>query len=153
MSRAFFETLEDALVGFLPSDLRAFSARRGGRNLKVWYDDEREHYEAQLISPSAAGLRGSRDVLEVGFHLEHRGPARSQEVLEGLLEREREWRRELGREPRAGAFLGSGFDRWRRISEIWSGDGLVEEETAVDAADRLAVYIRVLEPLRTRTRR
>ncbi len=155
MSRAFFEHVEDALVGFLPSDLRAFSVRRSSRNLKLWYDNEREHYEAQLISPSAlrdTGLGGSGEVLEIGFHIEHRDGARSQEALERMQAEERAWRKELGREPQTGAFLGSGFDAWRRISEVWQGQGLVAEETAIDAADRLATYIRALEPVRTHGR-
>jgi hypothetical protein len=36
------------------------------------------------------------------------------------------------------------------VSEVWDGDGLTDD-AAVEAAERLAAYIEVLEPLRRGT--
>ena len=142
MSRAFFETVDDALHGFLEPKLRNFEAHRTGMNLKVWYEEGREHYEVQLVSGPA---------LEVGFHSEHRDAARNEDVLERLVGGERMWRKVLGREPKAGAFAGR-QSNWRRVSEVWDGEGLTED-AAVEAAERLADYINALEPLRRPGRR
>lgn len=137
MSRAFFETVDDALHGFLPPSLRDFDSHRSGMNLKVWYEEVREHYEVQLVSGPA---------LEVGFHAEHKDPARNEDVLGRLVDAEKMWRKALGREPQSGAFLGR-QKNWRRISEVWDGDGLTED-AAVESAERLAGYIEALEPVR-----
>jgi hypothetical protein len=139
VSRAFFETVDDALHGFLPPALRDFDSHRTGMNLKVWYEEAREHYEVQLVSGPA---------LEVGFHAEHKEAARNEDVLERLVggQREKTWRKALGREPQTGPFLGR-QKNWRRISEVWDGDGLTED-AAVESAERLAGYIEALEPLR-----
>jgi hypothetical protein len=137
VSRAFFETVDDALHGFLEPRLRGFESHRTGMNLKVWYEEVREHYEVQLVSGPA---------LEVGFHAEHRDRSRNEDVLERLLGGEKAWRKVLGREPQAGSFFGRQKD-WRRVSEVWDGEGLTED-AAVEAAERLADYISALEPLR-----
>jgi hypothetical protein len=137
VSRAFFETVDDALHGFLGPSLRDFESHRTGMNLKVWYEEVREHYEVQLVSGPA---------LEVGFHAEHRDGSRNEDVLERLLGGEKAWRKVLGREPQTGSFLGRQKD-WRRVSEVWDGEGLTED-AAVEAAERLAGYISALEPLR-----
>ena len=137
MSRAFFETVDDALHGFLGPSLRSFESHRTGMNLKVWYEEGREHYEVQLVSGPA---------LEVGFHAEHKDAGRNEAVLARLLDGEKRWRKALGRTPQAGAFLGR-QSSWRRISEVWDGDGLTED-AAVEAAERLADYIAALEPVR-----
>lgn len=137
MSRAFFETVDDALHGFLPPALRDFDSHRTGMNLKVWYEEAREHYEVQLVSGPA---------LEVGFHAEHKDATRNEDVLGRLVGGEKTWRKALGREPETGAFLGR-QKNWRRISEVWGGDGLTED-AAVESAERLAGYIEALEPLR-----
>jgi hypothetical protein len=151
VSRAFFEEVAEALVGFLPPEWQGFSSRSTGRNLKVWFGAEaKEHYEVQLL----AGERGR--VLEVGFHAEHADGARNDEILERLLAGERRWRRALGPEVVTGRFLGrpghggspSTTAAWRRASEVWDGPDLVGPEAAVEAADRLAAYICVFEPLR-----
>ncbi|MBV8296172.1 MAG: hypothetical protein JO085_04985 [Acidimicrobiia bacterium] len=137
MAGAFFETVDDALHGFLPPALRDFEARRTGMNLKVWYEEGREHYEVQLVSGPA---------LEIGFHTEHKDAARNEEVLARLVAGEKGWRKTLGRAPRTGPFLGR-QKQWRRVSEVWEGDGLTDD-AAVEAAERLASYIEALEPLR-----
>jgi hypothetical protein len=137
VSRAFFETVDDALHGFLPPGLRDFDSHRTSMNLKVWYDEGREHYEVQLVSGPA---------LEVGFHAEHKDGGRNEDVLGRLLKGEQRWRKALGRAPKTGPFLGR-QKNWRRVSEVWDGDGLTED-AAVEAAERLGAYIEALEPLR-----
>jgi hypothetical protein len=137
MSRAFFETVDDALHGFLPPALRDFDSHRTSMNLKVWYEEGREHYEVQLVSGPA---------LEIGFHTEHKDAGRNDDVLDRLVGGEKRWRKVLGRAPKTGAFLGR-QKSWRRVSEVWDGDGLTED-AAVEAAERLGAYIEALEPLR-----
>lgn len=153
MTRAFFIDVEDALVGFLPPALRGFHVRAGGRNLKVWYgDDAHEHYEVQMISAAVlrgAGLPGRGPAIEIGLHAEHPGAARNEQLLARLRARETTLRRALGAALELGAFVGRQPD-WRRASELWRGEELLSAGTAVDAAERLARYIRTLEPLRTR---
>jgi hypothetical protein len=139
MSKEFFEHIVDALMGFLPPDRTTFSWRSGSRNLKVWYGTEpREHYEVQLVGGA----------LEIGFHAEHPDAHRNEAVLEQLLESEKTWRRRLRGEVEAGKYLGRRTSPWRRVSECWEGDGLLEPETAVEAAERLAAYIDAFEPIR-----
>src|SRR5881227_353424 len=93
VSRAFFETVADALHGFLPPALRDFDSHRTSMNLKVWYEEGREHYEVQLVSGPA---------LEVGFHTEHKDAGRNEEILGRLVDGEKRWRKSLGRAPKKG---------------------------------------------------
>ena len=142
MSRVFFEQVVEALVGFLPPERQPFSSRVSGRNVKVWFGAEaREHYEVQMLRQDGVPL------LEVGFHAEHPDAVRNQEVLSRLAAAERRWRRTLGPEVETGPFLGRA-GAWRRASETWEGVELSDLGAAVDAADRLAEYITVFEPLR-----
>jgi hypothetical protein len=157
LSRAFFDQVAEALVGFLPPERTEFSCRASSRNLKVWFGPEaREHYEVQLVPAGMAGRpagrggktqQGRGPVLEVGFHAEHPDAGRNQEVIGRLLAGEPGWRDDLGAEVEAGAFLGR--SGWRRVSEVWEGADLEGPEAAVEAADRLALYICALEPLRS----
>jgi len=138
VSREFFDEVDKALRGFLPPALREFSARRTSGNLKVWYGDEdREHYEVQL-------MRGPK--LEVGFHAEHKDADRNEAALGRLLDHEKAWRKALGPDPDAGPFLGR-QSSWRRVSEVWDLPGF-NDDASIEAAERLADYIRALEPLR-----
>lgn len=142
MSRAFFEEIVEALIGFLPPERSRFSFRVSGRNAKVWFGGEpREHYEVQLLRRDGAAI------LEIGFHAEHPDAARSDGILRQLLDGERSWRRALGPEVETGPFLGR-RSPWRRASETWADADLDDPGTAVEAADRLAAYITALEPLR-----
>jgi hypothetical protein len=139
MARVFFEQLSDALASFLPPDLRAYGSTIGSRNVKIWYGEEsHEHYEVQALS--------SRK-LEIGFHAEHPVETQNDQVLATLRARERTWRRALGKDAEAGPFLGRQRG-WRRLSEVWDGPGLDTDEAAVEAAERLARYIRALERIR-----
>jgi hypothetical protein len=141
--RTFYDAVGDALTGFLPPSLRDFECYRSSYNLKLWYGTEgREHYEVQLI-------KHRRKVgLEIGFHAEHTDADRNDAALDKLMSLEKRWRRKLGDEPEAGTFIGQ-QTKWRRISEFWDGAvGGDDPELAIDAAQRLATYITVLEPLR-----
>jgi len=136
VSREFFDEVDMAVRGFLPPALREFSARRTSANLKVWFEEDREHYEVQLIRGGA---------LEIGFHAEHRAVEQNEELLERLVAQEKAWRKALGPEPEAGAFLGR-QSPWRRVSEVWDH---VDDDASIEAAERLADYIQALEPVRT----
>lgn len=146
--RAFYESVADALGNFLPPALRDFSRYWTAHNLKLWYGDERrEHYEVQIIPARLLkSLEIDGPALEIGFHAEYKERARNEDVLERLLGEERKWRRALGKEVEAGPFIGYQSGSWRRISELWEdADG---PEAAIEAAERLAAYVRALEPLR-----
>jgi hypothetical protein len=145
MPRDHFELIGDAVASFLPGALRGFTARAGSRNLKLFYgDNDREHYEVQVLGPTSRP-RG----LEIGFHAEYPDAGKNDDVLSTLRKGEKAWRRALGKEPAAGPFLGS-QSPWRRLSEVWDGAGLLTEEAGIEAAERLAQYIKALEPVRTR---
>ncbi len=150
-SRAFFQDVADALAGFLPPDLRGFSSQVTSRMVKVWYGEWRDHYEVQLVGSHTlpARLRKAGPVLEIGFHSEHPDPEESSRVIRSLPEPR--WRRALGPDAEVGPCFGS--DRWARLSEVWQGDGTDAPEAAVDAAERLAAYIKTIEPLRAPARR
>jgi hypothetical protein len=109
-------------------------------NVKLWFDEPREHYEVQWLD--------GRD-LEVGFHAEHRSEERNQAALDRLLAGEATWRAALGDEAEAGVFLGGLPEHWRRVSELWVGMSLDDLDLAMEAADRLATYAAALEPFRT----
>jgi hypothetical protein len=143
VERSFFHQVLDAFEGFVvdvEGELHSFAHRRG---LKVWYDDAtKEHYEAQLVRLDGGAM------LEIGFHTEYPKPERNDEVLAALVEREPEWRDEVGGEPEAGEFIGS--DRWRRISEVWEPPAEDDIDAAIEVAARLADYVIGLEPVRRR---
>jgi hypothetical protein len=141
--RAFYDAVGDALTGFLPPSLRDFEWYRSNHNLKLWYGDaEREHYEVQIVK------RGKVLGLEIGFHCEHKDAGRNEDVVSKLVSKEKTWRSKLGKDVEIGDFIGFQSKTWRRVSEVWE-DALTDgPETAVDAAERLATYIKVLEPLR-----
>ena len=135
--REFFESVEGALRGLVGHDAHI---RWGFANVKLWFDEPREHYEVQWLD--------GRD-LEVGFHAEHRDEKRNQAALDRILAGEATWRTELGDEAEAGAFLGGLPANWRRVSELWPDTDLADVDLAMEAADRLASYAAALEPFRS----
>jgi hypothetical protein len=140
--KAFYDDVYDVLQSFLPPSMRDFAWYRTSHNLKLWFHgEEREHYEVQVFK------KGKDLVLEIGFHAEHKEKERNEEAIAKLAEKS--WRRKLGPDAETGAFIGRQTS-WRRLSEIWSNGShqLGDPELAVDAAERLATYIRTLEPLR-----
>ena len=102
MERSFFQQVQDVLEGIVIDVDGTLHSTAHQRGIKAWYDDAtREHYEAQLV-------RVDGDiVLEVGFHAEHPKVGENEAVLAQLLRDEHVWRRELGDEPEAGAFIGA----------------------------------------------
>jgi hypothetical protein len=138
----FYDDVFDVLQTFLPPSMRDFEWYRTSHNLKLWFGpDQHEHYEVQVFK------QGKDIVLEIGFHAEHKEPGQNDEVIARLPEAR--WRKALGPQAEVGAFIGRQTS-WRRVSEIWNNGShtLGDPELAVDAADRLAAYIRALEPLR-----
>jgi hypothetical protein len=134
----FYDDVFDVLRTFLPPSMRNFEWYRTSHNLKLWFGPEqKEHYEVQIFK------KGKDIVLEIGFHAEHKEAGRNDEVLAALDEKR--WRKALGPEAESGTFIGRQTS-WRRLSEVWNGSD--DPELAVDAAERLAEYIRTLEPLR-----
>lgn len=136
-----FHQVQDVFEGFVIDVGGTLHTNAHGRGIKLWYDEAtREHYEAQLFRVDG------KVVLEVGFHAEHPKVGENDAVLDRLLAREMVWRRALGDEPEAGAFLG--VDRWRRVSEIWEEPDPDDVDVASEIAARLADYVSALEPLR-----
>ena len=138
MSRAFFEELVDILIGFLPEEYARPETQVHSRGAKVWFDadNSREHYEAQLIRIDG------EICLEIGFHTEHGQEQRNDDVLSQVDKAVKK----LGKQTERGDFLGRGG--WKRISEVWEGPLDLSDEEVVEAADRLATYITLIEPLR-----
>ena len=140
MSRAFFESVLDPLVSFLPPELADFHSRATSINVRLWFGDaDREHYEAQALRDGT---------FEVGFHLEHRGAEKNQARADELATHEKVWRKALGRNAELGPFVFGRPANWRRLSEIWDEFDPEEPGYAVETAERLARYIEVIEPLR-----
>lgn len=140
LAREFLEEAEDAAVGFLHGvgDVRL---SRGWTCLRALLPPSAaEHYEVQLLR-GPSGLR-----VEVGFHAEHRSAEANEQAVASLMAQERRWRPTLGDAPEAGPFLGR--PTWRRLSETWDDTVGFDSGVAVEAAHRLAEYVRALEPLR-----
>jgi hypothetical protein len=148
-ARAFLDEAEQGLVSFLPPEPKGQRRRilRASNNLRVLCPPEdAEHYELQLLE-GPEGLR-----IEIGFHAEHRSAERNEAALAVLADAEPEWRPILGDEVELGAFLGRPRP-WRRASEVWDDTAGFEDGVAVEAAERLATYVEVFEPIRAAARR
>jgi hypothetical protein len=147
MELGLFDEVGEAVRGLIPPDLGTvrFKAHRYG--VKLWFDTDaapREHYEAQVIGarhvPDATVL-----AIEVGFHSEHSKVQENEAVLSRLLERERAWRKVLGKDAVAGPFLGRA-DQWRRVSETWPDPDLSDNALCMEVALRVTEYMTALEP-------
>jgi len=129
----FFAALPVALAPRLPAALRAFDSARGrGRLLKLDYGHPETHFE---VWHHVAGGR-----LEVGLHFEG-AAALNAGALEHFRHRMVEVKRLLRRaelEP---------WDRgWARLYETFPATDL--SDTALnEAAERLAAYIKALQPM------
>lgn len=139
--REFYDNVADALAGFLPPSMRGFEMYRSSRNLKLWYANDRVHYEVQIVK------RGKVVGLEIGFHTEYKDKTKNDEVVASLQKEEKSWRTQLGAEPEIAAFIGLESGPWKRISEVWETDVDDSISTAVDAAERLSLYVKTFEPL------
>jgi hypothetical protein len=143
-----FEEVSEVVRGLVPRDLGTVRLRSHKYGVKVWFDTEKptkEHYEAQVIGkryvPEASVL-----AIELGFHAEHPKAVDNDEVIAGLMKRERTWRKTLGDDAVVGEFLGR--DTWRRISETWADPDLSDPELVLELGTRLTDYITCIEPLR-----
>jgi hypothetical protein len=144
-----FEEVADAVRSLVPAELGPVRCRAQRYGIKLWFETAnppREHYEAQVLGPSACE-EARVLALEVGFHAEHADPARNQAVLDRLLAGERRWRRTLGREAEAGPFLGR-REEWRRVSELWADPDLSDPALGLEIGARLTDYACALEPFR-----
>jgi sugar phosphate isomerase/epimerase len=148
MEVGLFDTVAALVRGMAPSDLGEFRERHHRYGIKVWFGPARpprEHYEAQVVDKKY--VKGAKVLaLEVGFHAEHPDEKENEAALEKLARTEKKWRRELGKEPEVGGFLGAAV--WRRISETWLDPDLGEPDLAFEIAARLTDYVTALEPLR-----
>jgi hypothetical protein len=143
VGKNFFDQIDDELRGLVGPALRDFSSLRTSSLVKVWFDVPAVHYEAQRLS-----LRWAPDPAyryEVGLHLEHPAAERNDEIL-GLLTSRKAWRRSL---PSAGhgPAIGPRAATWRRLSELVEGEDADDPDLAGEIAERLADYVKTLEPL------
>lgn len=131
-----------------PDELGEVRVRAHRRGAKVWFDTEvptKEHYEAQLLSRRY--VDGSDGMaVEVGFHAEHKEPAKNIDVIDRITAAEKTWRKELGKEPEIAVFFGA--ENWRRVSETWLEPDLDDPELAFEIASRLVDYVSVIEVAR-----
>jgi len=144
-----FDEVADAVASLLPGELGQVRCRTHRYGIKLWFDTAtpgREHYEAQVLGPSAID-EAEVLALEVGFHAEHADQARNEAVLSRLLADEPNWRAALGDEAQAGSFLGR-RDDWRRLSEVWPDPDLSDPAIGLEIAARLTDYVTALEPAR-----
>jgi hypothetical protein len=143
VSKAFFDQIDDELRGLVGPALRDFRSLRTSRLVKVWFADPAVHYEAQRLSPRWAPDPASR--YEVGLHLEHADARRNDGIL-GALTGKKAWRRALPAAAGAAA-IGPQAATWRRLSELVEGEDGEDPDLAGEIAERLARYVRTLEPL------
>lgn len=132
-TRSFLRQVADELPTHLPPKYRDYDSEQWGRYLKVWFSDQKIHFEVQF-------LRNGR--LEIGLHFES-DRATNERLATALEGKESRIRRSLGEAVR----FGSHGPRWRSVAERWSGGDLRGEEAATEAAARLAEYVVALEPL------
>lgn len=152
MSKAFFDQVDDELRGLVGPALRDFSSLRTSALVKVWFADPAVHFEAQRLS-----LRWAPDPThryEVGLHLEHATAARNDEILGALTAPtgRKVWRRVLPSAVGGGA-IGPRASTWRRLSELVEVDDAEDPDLAGEIAERLAAYVKALEPLLRRVGR
>ncbi len=143
-STEFFEQVRDALRSAIAPEYVEFGGYAHGAGLKVTIgtgERTKEHYEAQIIHGEWSGSIE----LEIGFHSEHAKAERNDAVLARLTDVESRWRKDLGRDPVAGAFIGN--DRWRRVSETWEKFDFRDPSLPFEVADRLAQYVEAIEPI------
>ena len=146
MSRAFFDQVDDELRGLVGPALRDFQSLRTSTLVKLWFADPAVHFEAQRLS-----LRWAPDPAhryEVGLHLEHQTAARNDEILGALTApaRTKAWRGALPSAVGGGA-IGPRASTWRRLSELVEGEDTDDPDLAGEIAERLAAYVKTLEPM------
>jgi len=145
---SIFEEVAELVRSMTPEELGEVRVRAHRRGAKVWFDTDaptKEHYEAQLLSRRYVdGTEGM--ALEVGFHTEHKEPAKNIAVAERISAAEKKWRKELGKQPEVDVFFGA--ENWRRVSETWIEPDLDDPEITFEIASRLVDYVSVIELVR-----
>ncbi|MEM9562870.1 MAG: hypothetical protein AAGA93_09650 [Actinomycetota bacterium] len=156
MELPLFEEVGEAVRSMAPDEVGTVRFRANRRGVKVWCippggDDgpgakaPREHYEAQVLG--RRHVDGTDGVaLEIGYHAEHRDPARNAAAVETIASTETTWRAILGDEAEAGEFFA--MPDWRRVSEVWLEPDLDDPELPVEVASRLVDYLEAIEPAR-----
>jgi len=134
MSRStFFDGVVSMLRKQLPEPQRGFHTRRFGHLLKIYFDNERIHYEVWVDS--------RRHQIELGLHLED-GPASTLTYLEALDRNIIEIKHVLG----PGAELGRWTLSWGHLIETLPLTNLDLKIRSL-VAQRTLLYIRTLQPL------
>ncbi len=129
---AFFDGIIRSLRRDLPEDLRSFRSRQSGNLLKLFYEDQRIHFEVWVDK--------RRSVVEIGLHLEE-GPASTLAILAMLDASILEIKHILGPEVELGRWTQS----WGHLIENRPLGALdAAERTAV--VERLCLYVRTLQP-------
>ena len=149
MEVGLFEEVAAILPSLIPAELGALHTKAHRYGIKVWFGGEkptRDHYEAQVVG-SGASKSAKVLAIEIGFHAEHAKAADNDALLATLLQREAAWRKVVGPEPTAGAFLGRA-EHWRRISELWDDPDLGDPDLPFEIAARLTDYVTALQPSR-----
>jgi hypothetical protein len=148
MEADLFDHVGDAVRGLAPPELGEVRLRAHRYGIKIWFrtvKPTKEHYEAQVVG--ARDAPGARTLaLEVGYHAEYPKEPENEQAIARLTVHEKQWRRQIGKEPDVGPFLGRA-EHWRRISELWLDPDLGEPGMAFEIASRLVDYITALEPL------
>lgn len=143
MSRAFFDQVDDEVRGMVGPAHSGFETSRGGRLIKVFYADPAVHFEVQILSARWAPLPGP--CLEAGLHLEKPEASANEALLRRVLDARGTWAEKLP-DAEGGPAIGPMAAIWRRLSEVLTVPDL-DEDTAGEVAELLALYIASLRPL------
>jgi hypothetical protein len=134
MSRStFFDGIVANLRKELPEPLRGFHTRRFGHLLKIYFANERIHYEVWVDT--------RREQIELGLHLED-GPASTLAYLEVLDRNILEIKHALGPDAELGRWTLS----WGHLIENWPLDALNKELREL-ICRRTLLYIVTLQPM------
>jgi hypothetical protein len=134
MSRStFFDGVTNSLRRDLSEHYRHFHTRRFGHLLKLFFDNERIHYEVWVDT--------RRQQIEVGLHLED-GPASTLAYLEVLDRNIIEIKHVLGAQVELGRWTLS----WGHLIETLPLANL-DRETRAFVAERAVLYVETLQPL------
>ena len=151
MELGLFDEVGEVLRRLVPPELGVLRCKHHRYGIKVWFGPvkaTREHYEAQVIGAQHVA-EATVLAIEVGYHAEHRDPADNDRALATLVGQDKRWRKTVGREAVAGAFIDDRHG-WTRVSETWPDPDLGDPDLPMELATRLADYITALEPLRER---
>ncbi len=129
----FFDGIVSTLRKELPEPYGSFRTRRFGNLLKIFFDNERIHYEVWVDA--------RRQQIEVGLHLED-GPASTLAYLEVLDRNILEIKHALGPASELGRWTLS----WGHLVEAWPLETLSKEVRAT-IGQRALLYIVTLQPL------